>query len=108
MTAAPPALAAPSSYGCGMEVFLLYHVAHAGSADGSARHRDAAGELLIDEQVGDEVFLLGCYSTQDRAEQRIDRARALPGFRDEPRCFMISRYEVDHDEWTEGFATIRS
>jgi hypothetical protein len=83
-------------------------VTHAESADGNIRHRDADGELLVDEQAGDAVLLLGCYSTGDRAERRVGLARALPGFRDEPGCFMVSRYEVDHDEWTDGFVTARS
>jgi hypothetical protein len=44
-------------------LFLLYHVAHAVIDGVSARHPSDEGDLLIDEQAGDEVFLLGCWST---------------------------------------------
>jgi hypothetical protein len=40
------------------------------------------------------------------AEQRIARARDLPGFRDEPDCFVIDGYELDRDEWLEGYVTV--
>jgi hypothetical protein len=43
------------------------------------------------------------YSTQEGAEARIERTRLLPGFRDYPDAFMISRYVADKDEWTEGY-----
>jgi hypothetical protein len=89
-----------------VEVFLLYHVAHAVIDGVSARHRSDEGDLLIDEQAGDEVFLLGCYSTAERVQDRIERARALPGFGDEPDCFMVSKYELDRDEWPQGFISV--
>jgi hypothetical protein len=86
-----------------MEVFLLHHVCHAGNSD--VAHR-ADGEVRVDEQAGDEVTLLGCYSTEERANDRIDRARLLPGFVDEPDCFVVSRYEIDHDAWTDGYVVV--
>lgn len=40
-----------------MDVFLLYHhVARAVTEGLSARHRNADGDLVIDEQAGDVVF----------------------------------------------------
>lgn len=86
-----------------MDVFLLHHISHTGNADGVHRQD---GEVRIDEQAGDEVMLLGCYSTERRAKERTGRARLLPGFADEPECFTISRYEVDRDEWTEGYVVV--
>lgn len=85
-------------------VFLLYHVSHR-RAGQPALHRDADGELIIDPGAGDDVKLLGCYSTSVRAARRIDLARELPGFREEPECFVVSEYVVDRDEWTAGFET---
>ena len=87
----------------GMNVYLLYHVSHLGRADGV--HRDD-GELRIDEQAGDDVKLLGCYSTAERASDRTDRARLLPGFANEPDCFMVDRHEVDTDSWSVGFVVV--
>ncbi|MBY8871651.1 hypothetical protein K7640_07310 [Micromonospora sp. PLK6-60] len=87
-----------------MEVFLLWHVRHAWSADGRpVTHRDEAGELVWDEAEGDDLKLLGVYSSAARAEARARRARALPGFRAEPDCFYIGSYTLDQDEWREGF-----
>jgi len=47
--------------------------------------------------------LLGVYSTEERAADRIERSRSLPGFVDHPDDFVIDRYEIDADKWTEGF-----
>jgi len=85
-----------------MDVFVLNHVSHASNSDG-VHFQD--GEVRIDEQAGDDVKLLGCYSTEARAHERIGRARLSPGFAEEPDCFTISRYTVDQDEWAEGYVT---
>ncbi len=87
-----------------MDVFLLQHVSHTGNLDG-VHHVD--GEVRVDEQTGDDVKVLGCYSTEDRAAARIARARRVPGFAEEPDCFIVSRYEIDRDEWLAGFAELR-
>jgi hypothetical protein len=90
-----------------MEVFLLWHVRHARNLDGSpTAHRGEDGELIWDEEDGDDLKILGAYSTEQRAEERIERARWLPGFRDEPDCFHLDRYVLDEDRWTDGFVTI--
>jgi hypothetical protein len=86
-----------------VEAFLLWHIRH---ADGSVRHRDADGQLVWDEEDGDDTKILGVYSTEQLAQDRIERARRLPGFADEPDCFMISRYVVDQDQWEDGFITV--
>jgi hypothetical protein len=73
---------------------------------GEVRHFADSGTVVIDEQEGDDVKLLGIYSSRATAEQRIARARDLPGFRDEPDCFLIAGYELDRDEWLEGYVTV--
>ncbi|MET9118320.1 hypothetical protein ABZX38_29515 [Streptomyces longwoodensis] len=63
-----------------MTLFLLWHVGHQNEAgaDGATVHVD--GETVyIDRQDGDGVKLLGAYSTLSKAEERIPRARLLPG-----------------------------
>ncbi|MCF2527011.1 hypothetical protein [Yinghuangia soli] len=59
--------------------------------------------MHIDGQDGDDVKLLGVYSSRAQAEARVARARLLPGFAAEPECFVIGAYAVDRDEWTTGF-----
>ncbi|MFI7000009.1 hypothetical protein [Nocardia sp. NPDC050175] len=89
-----------------MDVYLLRHIHHARPSDGAPiRHVDDDGDLIWDEEGGDDVKLLGAYSTEQRANERIREAQNLPGFRDEPDCFHIDRYEVDKDEWTSGYFT---
>ncbi|MEC3917698.1 DUF7336 domain-containing protein [Nocardia sp. CDC160] len=89
-----------------MDVYLLWHIHHARPSDGSpVRHVDEDGDLEWDEQEGDQIKLLGVYSTEQLAEERIRTARSLPGFRDEPDCFQIARSVVDKDEWTSGYFT---
>ena len=96
------------AYGSPVDVFLLWHVRHARFLDGApTQHRDQDGELTWDEEAGDDLKILGVYSTEQRAQDRIARARTLPGFRDEPDCFWVDRYTLDEDMWDEGFSTAR-
>lgn len=67
-------------------VFLLWHVRE--TPDGS-----------------EDAKLIGIYSTAELAEQARQRAAALPGFRDRPTGFIVDRYTLDRDHWTEGFVT---
>jgi hypothetical protein len=57
-----------------VDVFLLWHIRHADSD----QHRDADGELVWDEEDGDDLKILGMYSTEQRARERLERARSLP------------------------------
>jgi hypothetical protein len=88
-----------------VDVFLLWHIRHAKNVDGSAEHVDENGRLHWDEEEGDDVKLLGVYSTDSLARDRIERSKSTPGFADEPDCFVVSRYVVDKDTWAEGFVT---
>jgi hypothetical protein len=53
-----------------------------------------------------DVKLLGVFSTQERADERVARARQEDGFRDYPDNFEVSEYVVDEDTWTTGFVTL--
>lgn len=88
-------------------MYPLWHVGHQNEAgnDQSTVHVNEDG-VFVDEQDGDDVKLLGIYSTRERAEERMKLARPLPGFRDEPECFVLEGYEIDEDIWTEGFVRI--
>jgi hypothetical protein len=69
-----------------MKVYLLMH----------------AREL---EDDAEEIKTLGIYSSEETVEAAILRYRELPGFRDYPEDFFVSEFEVDEDDWTEGFVT---
>lgn len=57
-----------------------------------------------EEGAFDEIKLIGVYSSQEKAEKVIERYISLPGFKEYPaECFHISKYEIDKDQWTEGF-----
>ena len=65
-------------------VFLLYH-------------------LREDPDGYDDVKLIGVYSTRELAQASLERHKVLPGFRDYPGGFEVSDYELDTDDWNEGF-----
>jgi hypothetical protein len=88
-------------------VFLIWHVHHvAEDENGAVKHFEPDGEFSAHEEEGDDVKLLGVYSSRENAQARIERAKELEGFRDEPECFYISEYELDDDQWTTGFSTV--
>ncbi|WP_411077744.1 hypothetical protein [Streptomyces sp. cmx-10-25] len=86
-------------------VHLLWHVHHRVAEEGEVRHFTAPDDFWADEEAGDDVKLLGTYSSREAARDRIERARQLPGFSDEPDCFYVEEFEIDKDEWTEGYVT---
>lgn len=53
-----------------------------------------------------EAKLLGVYSSEQAAQDRIGRASALPGFADHPHHFVIDAYTIDKDEWTSGYVEV--
>lgn len=55
----------------------------------------------------DEVKLIGPYSSEQRAQEAIDRLRDKPGFRDYPNGFEIASVELDKEmQWDEGFMIV--
>lgn len=54
----------------------------------------------------EETKLIGVYSTNEQAELAINRLKDKNGFKDRPDAFEISEYELDTDNWTEGFASM--
>ena len=53
----------------------------------------------------EDVKIIGIYSTKENAEKTIEKYKRknLPGFKDYPDSFNITKYEIDKDHWTEGF-----
>jgi hypothetical protein len=68
------------------DIFVLQHVAR--------------------EDTDDEnVKLIGVYSSEDAAKEAVSRLSGKPGFVDCPLGFHIDRYQIDKDNWTEGFVS---
>jgi hypothetical protein len=56
---------------------------------------------------GDEdVKFIGVYSSQENARAAIERLSEAPGFCDAPTGFHIDEYQVDEDQWVEGYSTL--
>ena len=63
--------------------------------------------VVIHENPDTEDFkIVGIYSSRERAEAGIARARELAGFKAKPQGFSVNEYELDRDEWRQGFETI--
>lgn len=54
---------------------------------------------------GEDVKMIGVYSTEKKAIAAQSRAELLEGFRDSKEGFEISRNKIDQDEWVSGFVT---
>ena len=53
----------------------------------------------------DDVKFIGVYSTRRNAQAAVRRLRRMPGFSSTPKGFCISEYEIDQDNWAEGYLT---
>ncbi|MDZ7879664.1 MAG: hypothetical protein U5L45_18445 [Saprospiraceae bacterium] len=54
---------------------------------------------------GENVKLLGTYSSRENAETAQAEAAVLAGFKDHLEGFEISEYDLDERQWREGFTT---
>jgi hypothetical protein len=68
-------------------VFVLQHV-H--SLDGGA----------------EDVKFIGVYFSRENAQAAITRLGQAPGFSESPAGFHIDEYQVDKDQWVEGYSTL--
>lgn len=57
------------------------------------------------EDGDEDSKLLGVYSSESIAKDKIMKYKKLPGFGQYPDGFEISKYEIDTDHWEEGFVT---
>lgn len=90
-----------------MDVFQVWHVRHAEFIDGRpTKHFDEDNELIIEEEEGDNLKVLGVYSSESDAHNRIDLARTEPGFAPEPECFYVAKYTLGEHLWVDGFVSL--
>jgi type IV secretory pathway component VirB8 len=54
----------------------------------------------------EDVKLIGVYSSFETAQAAIERLSELPGFCDMPTGFIITRYQLDEDNWITGYVTV--
>jgi hypothetical protein len=63
-------------------------------------HSHAIGDGETDDK------LIGVYSSEAEAEAAKARKLQYEGFRDEPDGFLIDKYELNRDYWSEGYITV--
>jgi hypothetical protein len=54
----------------------------------------------------EETKVIGIYLSRKKAEQVIGKYKKLQGFKDYPDSFYIDEYEMDKDNWEEGFVRV--
>ncbi len=58
------------------------------------------------EEGTPEAKLLGVYSSEQKAQERITRSLGKPGFADHPDDFLIVSQTVDKDDWPDGYVEV--
>jgi homoserine kinase type II len=59
-----------------------------------------------DKDLEDRAKLIGVYTDEEEAKRAIGRVKGQPGFRDYPDGFIIDCYELNQDNWADGFFTV--
>jgi hypothetical protein len=59
----------------------------------------------VDDEAEDVKFI-GVYSSRANAQAAIARLVQVPGFSEAPAGFHIDEYQVDKDQWAEGYSTL--
>lgn len=54
----------------------------------------------------EDVKVIGVYSSRGSAEAAKARLSQAPGFCDAADGFHIDEYELDKDQWVEGYSTL--
>jgi hypothetical protein len=54
----------------------------------------------------EDVKFIGVYSSRQNAQAAISRLRQAPGFSEAPAGFHIDEYQIDKDQWVEGYSTL--
>jgi len=61
---------------------------------------------MCEDVKTDETKIIGIYSSEEKAEEVKEQFKAKEGFnRFSKDCFYIDEYELDQNNWTEGFST---
>ena len=57
------------------------------------------------EEGAEDVKFIGVYSSREKAQAAVGRLSRAPGFSDAPDGFHIDEYQVDQDQWAEGYVS---
>ena len=57
------------------------------------------------EDGREDVKFIGVYSSREHAQAAIARLSQAPGFSDALDGFHIDEYQLDKDQWVEGYST---
>ena len=60
------------------------------------------------EDGEEDVKFIGVYSSRANAQGAMKRLSQSPGFSESPDGFCIDEYQLDKDQWVEGYATVTS
>lgn len=64
-------------------------------------------EIPVEGQISkDEVKVIGVFNEAELAEATAKDYKSLPGFKEYPDGFHISRYKLNQKWWTEGFIKV--
>ena len=55
------------------------------------------------DTANENELLIGAYTAEEEAKSAIERLRDRPGFVNGPDGFQVHRYELNRDNWTDGF-----
>lgn len=61
----------------------------------------------IEDDYIEDMRVIGIYSSEELAQEAIERAKKLSGFGDYPKGFQITKYILDNDQWVFGFKFIQ-
>jgi hypothetical protein len=62
----------------------------------------------VKEDGSEDVKFIGVYSSRENAQAAIARLGQAPGFSEALDGFHIDEYQLDKDQWVEGYSTIGS
>lgn len=58
------------------------------------------------EDGAEDVKFIGVYSSSQKASEAIARLSNVPGFSEAPNGFHIDEYQLNEDQWVEGYVTL--
>jgi hypothetical protein len=59
--------------------------------------------VLSHIDVYEDEKLIGVYRTEEDALAAIERTKGKPGFSEDGGRFVVDKYMLNQDHWTEGF-----
>ena len=54
----------------------------------------------------EDVKFIGVYSSRENAQAAVARLSQAPGFSEALAGFHIDEYQLDKDQWVEGYSTL--